>query len=205
MSSETDLPKFGTEDANGFRSFSFYTDRGESTRISVNFSVLREYLTRTAGDLSLYSDDEQKTLKTAAKLLAARAPEELVAREQLDTTQLIDLTLTNMLESTSELTLRSIETWYPPLAKLALQAVSDACVKKALNIVSQGMGAPIITTKKSVEIILNDFCEAVRVFLNKAGRPPEVEELIQDVQEAVQRLELKNPARDQLNRRSPTF
>src|SRR5437016_4074122 len=130
MSSESDLAKFGPEDANGFRSFSFYTDRGESTRVSVNFSVLREYLMRTAGDFSLYSDSEQKILKTAAKLLAARTPEELVAREKLDTTQLIDLSLTNMLPSTAEVTLRSIESWYPPLAKLALQAVSDACVKK---------------------------------------------------------------------------
>jgi hypothetical protein len=195
MSSE-DLVKFGPEDANGFRSFSFYTDRGESTRVSLNFSVLREYITRTAGDLSMYSDDEQKSLKTAAKLLAARTPDELVVREQLDAAQLIDLSLTNLLQNTAEVTLRSIESWYPPLAKLALQAVSDACVKKSLNIVSEGMGAPIVTTKKSVDIILDDFCEAVRAFLNKAGRPPESGELIQDVQEAVRRLEATEPGKN---------
>jgi hypothetical protein len=57
------------------------------------------------------------------------------------------------------------------------------------------MGAHIVTTKKSVDIILDDFCEAVRAFLNKAGRPPESEELIQDIQEVIRRLEAQEPGK----------
>jgi len=193
VTTQSDLPQFGPEEADGFRSFSLYTDTGASIRVSLNFDVIHDYLSRTAGDLNLYSDAERESLKTAAKLLAAKTPDELLAREQLDSDQLIDLAQTELLQSATEITIRSIEKWYPHLARLALQAVSDACVKRSLNIVSQGLGAPSVTTGESVDIILADFCETIRAFLNRPGRPLESAELIRHVQEAVERLKAEHP------------
>ncbi len=191
MPSKSGKPEFGPEDENGFRSFSLYTDRQEQIRVSVHFGAIREYLTRTGGDLSLYSNAEQESLKTAASMLAAKTPADLAAEvlKESGPTGLSDLALTNLLEGVTNATMRFYEEWFPRLAVLALQAASDACVKKALNILTKGLNAPPVTTEKSIDIIIDDFHKGVKMFLSEPGRHLESTRLIQDVREALRRLE----------------
>jgi hypothetical protein len=199
MPSESDWLEFGPEDENGFRSFSLYTDRQEQIRVSVHFGAIREYLTRTAGDLNLYSDAEQESLKTAASMLAAKTPVELAAGvlNESGPAGVTDLALKNLLEGVTNITMRSYEKWFPGLALLALQAASDTCVKKALNILMKGLNAPPVTTEKSINVILDDFRKGVKIFLREAGRHVESTRLIQDVQEALRRVEKRRLKRNE--------
>jgi hypothetical protein len=149
MSSKSDWPQFRPEDAEGFRSFSLYTDTQEHIRVSVRFSALKEYADRTASDFDQYSPLEQESLKAAAALLAAKVPGNINS-DELSRAETAKLALKNLLEGSARFTTLAFEKWFPGLAAIALQVAADACVKKTLNNVAQSFNVPIVTTEKAL-------------------------------------------------------
>jgi hypothetical protein len=190
MSPNSDWPEFGPEDAEGFRTFSLYTDTHEHIRISVSLSTIQEYTNRTAVDFTQYSPREQESLKAAAALLAAKFPGKL-SPDDMSRAEAVNMALTNLLESAAKFTTLAFEKWFPGLATIALQVASDACVKKTLNNVAESFKVPPVTTEKSVELLLGDLNGAIKMFLGKKGRRRETAKLLQDMQAAIKRLKLQ--------------
>jgi hypothetical protein len=191
MSTKSDGPKFGPEDAQGFRSFSLYTgDRKVTYKISVHFGALCEGLAKTAGDFNTYSKAEQESIKAAAALLAARLPDEVVT-DEITSAQVAKLTLENLLQGVVDFTPRSFEQFFPGLTKRVLQVASDACIKMSLNDVAQGFKVPPVTTEESVSVLLANLVQLLRKLLSQKGRPLETPGLLRDVQTAIRKLKVK--------------
>jgi hypothetical protein len=190
MPSKSEWPQFEAEDANGFRSFSLFTDRHEYFRVSVRMSAIEEFGTRTARDFDNYSPLEQESFKAAAALLSAKVPGHVNTAE-MTRLEIVTSALVNLLDSAARFTPVAFENWFPGLVVIAMQVVSDACVKKTLNNVADAFNVPLVTDEASVDTILADLNSGIRKFLRKPGRRRETPKLLDEMHSAVMRLRLK--------------
>lgn len=186
MSKDLNLSEFGPTDSDGFRTVSFYaTEGGEALRVSLHIGRLRQQFAGTASNLDHYSADEQEGLRTAAVLAAAREA------SSLHDPGLVLATMLDLL--IPKLVTEQTEKHFPELARIALQAVQDACVKFAISGVIEMNGAPRIYGEETADWIVRDLTKVIREgFLRiKAGRPAEVRQQLEDTREALKRIKEK--------------
>jgi hypothetical protein len=189
--SDVSIPaQFDPPDSEGFRTVSFYGNEGSKVlKLSLHLERLREEFTRTASDLAHYSDNERDGLRTAAVIAAARK-ESSIHDPGIALATMLDLLIPKFVsEQTEKL--------FPELARIALQAVQDACIKFAVSGVVEMNRAPRIYGEETAEWILRDLTATIRKeFLRiKAGRPSEVRKHLEETREAVGRLVTKGVLR----------
>jgi hypothetical protein len=185
------LPEFGPTDSDGFRTVSFYaTEGGEALRVSLHIGRLRQQFAGTASNLDHYSADEQEGLRTAAVLAAAREA------SSLHDPGLVLATMLDLL--IPKLVTEQTEKHFPELARIALQAVQDACVKYAVSGVVEMNNAPRIYGEETAEWILRDLTATIKKgFLRiRAGRPAEVGQQLKDTREALNRIKKRKKLSD---------
>jgi len=182
--------RFGPPDPEGFRAVSFYgADGAEVLRLSLHMERFHQQLTSSASNLEQYSNDEQEGLRTAAVLAAARKKSSLHDPD-LVLAAILDLLIPKFVTDQTE-------EHFPTLAWIALQAVSDACVKYAISGVVESMHAPRIYDAEAADLVLRPLTETIRKeFLRiKAGRPAEVRKHMEETREAVRQLVEKGELR----------
>lgn len=176
---------FGPPDLEGFRTVSFYGGEGsEILRLSLHIERFRQHFTRTA-DLKEYSDAEQEGLSTASVIAAARKQSSLHDPD-LVLAGILDLLIPKFVTEQTE-------KHFPTLAWIALQTVSDACVKYGIRGVLESMQAPRIYGEEAAELITRTLTETIRTeFLGiEAGRPAKVRQQLADTREALKRIREK--------------
>ena len=189
MSGNSKLLEFSPTDSEGFRTVSFYSREGsEVLRLSLHIERFRQHFTRTA-DLKGYSDDEQEGLRTAAVIAAARK-ESSLHDPDLVLAGILDLLIPKFVTEQTE-------KHFPTLAWIALQAVSDACVKYGIRGVVESMHAPRIYGEEAADLITRRLTETIKAeFLGvEAGRPAEVRQQLEDTREALKRIKEKKKLR----------
>jgi len=191
VSKDLNLSEFGPIDSDGFRTVSFYaTEGGEALRVSLHIGRLRQQFAGTASNLDHYSADEQEGLRTAAVIAASRKGSS-VHDPGIVLATMLDLLIPKFVtEQTEKL--------FPELARIALQAVQDACVKFAVSGVVEMNNAPRIYGEETADWILRDLTATIRKgFLRiRAGRPAEVRQQLEDTREALERIKRKKRLRD---------
>jgi len=190
VSKDPNLPEFGPTDSEGFRTVSFFdTEGSEVLKVSLNIECLRQQVRRTASNLDHYSADEQEGLRTAAVIAAARKDSSL-HDPNLALAAILDLFIPKFVTEQTE-------KHFPPLAWIALQTVSDACVKYGIRGVVESMHAPRIYGEQAADLITRPLTETIRTeFLGiEAGRPAEVRQQLADTREALVRIYEKKKLR----------
>jgi hypothetical protein len=153
-------------------------------RLGLHIERLKQHLIRTA-DLKGYSDYEQDGLRTAATIAAAHE-ESSLQDPNLVLAVILDLLIPKFVT-------KQTEKHFPTLAWIALQAVSDACVKFGIRGVVESMNAPRIYGEDAADLITRTLTETIRTeFLGvEAGRPAEVRQKLEDTREALKRIKEK--------------
>lgn len=184
-------PLVSPPDADGFRTFSLYTDTGEIFRVSFNVERQRDYLNRPISPYDEYSPGEQNRLEQAAQVAIARGE---IPRNDLLGPEEAAIELLH--EKANETALRLIEQWFPALAAEALRVATNACVKRALNQVVTEYGAPRIYDEAAFERLSGDFKTAIKEeMVIKRGHPPEGPERVVKIRQVLQQLSEKGNAR----------
>src|SRR5437016_4143051 len=112
-------PKVSPPDAEGFLTFSFFTDDvGETLRVSFNPGRHREYLAKTGGDIDLYHATELERLRTAAAIIAAH--DDFPEHDSKGA-------LAAIIDLVPKYAALTLEKYFPSLALLALGLANDVC------------------------------------------------------------------------------
>jgi len=179
---EEEFAEFGAIDSEGFRTFSMTLEDGsEIARVSL-------HIDRISKKFPDYTNDEKNALLTAASIAAARND------SCLNDPQTVLTTIVQRLLPT--LVAEQLQTYFPKLAKEALEVVTNACLKFALGGVVEMNGGPRVYDKETAEALLSPLTKTIaKEFLRvRAGRPAETWQRLLRTAEAVGRLKVASEA-----------
>lgn len=186
--------KLGPKNKQRFQTISFRLPGiGRILRVSINLEKERQWLAAATTDRGKYSPGELDGLRTAATIIAAK---DSFQSDGSNPEQILDA----MLQITPDHMIRSTEECFSPLTALALQMVSDVCVKRGISKVASSMGAPPVYDEEVVDGLIDQFRSAVKGYLGvpPTGRPVETKLRLLETAGALKRLAIarKKPTQE---------